>query len=514
MFLIVLLYAGSANAEFSFYTTRPSRTFNFLFTESREENVQQFFGLSYHRLNVPVLAFETNVTTKDPYIDDVNIFEISYTKKLNDNWYVGVDLAYFNLKILNLNAQGGVNDLRLVLKHQTTEAQDLNFTTVYEVFAPTGNDKLLLSSHGLGLGIIQAMSFKLGDAEIAANAGVRYSSKATFQTMDRTWQVPLMLGANYKFSEGWGASAEGLTSFYPNSSSTRGQSEFVLNFFKNINSVQLSMGGGISSLESEPESQYRLYTGLKFIGDTTVNTVVKTVEVKTVEKIKDCSNQAVNLSYVARPLTDSEMANIKQTPYLSSAVKKPVKVLNLGQMTGVSSKGFPYAKNSQIVAAFDIFDLPPRKWVQKLQTAMFKVFVSKASKEPTTRTEMFCFLGFNICSGEVFQTHVWTNTINPKFFSGKDTPNDYFSRQYLNKSLDQHGAEKIFAGDLTLDMAKLLENSMKENPLDVLYDPQLLDSSGKSTMYIVVTDDTFIGSDLKLEVALTVNTCEEAANEN
>lgn len=513
-FSIFLGLSPKALGTFSFYVTRPSNTFKYLITEAPENSVDQFFTLNFQRLNAPVLSFTSeSVNQKETYITDVNILEAALTKKFNDHWSMGADLATFDMKVGNNDSRTGINDLRVAVKHQLSSNPVFNFASLYEVYVPTGRSDLFLSSHEPGIGILGVTSYATNWLELSANVGIRYMSKAIYQKMDRSLQIPLRLGIYHQWPSKWGTSLESHTSLYPNNSNSTGEGEVIVNMTKSFDTIHLAFGGGLGSLETHPEWQYRLFAGLKINIERNQEIQIKTIELKTVEKIRDCSNQPLHLVFPARPLTEGELAQITLLPYHTKGTTKTVKLLNLGQLTGLSPKGIPYVKDSQVIAAFDMFELPPRKWVQKIQSSRLQLFAIKSSTEHTTRSEILCFLGINVCSGETFEHHDWISAINKNFFQGKETPNDYFSRQYLNQSLDNLPEEKLFAADLSLDLKRLLENSIHEVPIDMLYDPLFEKPDGKRTLFVVIADDTYVKSDMKLELSMTVNNCFEQNSE-
>lgn len=92
-------------------------------------------------------------------------------------------------------------------------------------------------------------------------------------------------------------------------------------------------------------------------------------------------------------------------------------------------------------------------------------------------------------------------------FQGKETPNDYFIKQYTGRQVGIVDRARIYAADVTLEFSRLLENSVQPNPLDLIYNHADPGKPLNRTLYFVVADDTFVTNESYVVVALTENTC-------
>jgi hypothetical protein len=506
VFLVLFLLSANAQAEFSFYTSRPSKTFSYHLVESYEKQKDQFLTFNYQWLNAPVLSFTQINPAQSVLVDDVSLFELGYAKNLNADWRFGFDLGYFSMKFNNVKSQGGLNDLRLTAKYQPGEKRDMNFAVLYELYAPTGNSNLLLSSHGAGAGGLGVFSYTHGANEWSINLGLRYMLQAEYQGIDRTLQVPVLFGLKHEFDDNLNLNLETYANYYPNSSYKNSDGETLLAIFRRFSSMQFGLGGGFGSTDSEPEAQYRVFASLKVELEKEKPVQVKTVEIRTIEKVKDCSNYPLSLSYSARPLSKQEMKDLKELPY--SLPEGSAKLLNYGEMSASEKGENPEVRNSLVVAAIDIYDLPPREWIQKVKSA---VIGFSASVLKDSRREVFCFIGKNVCSGELNRGGE-KGAINEKFFRGRDTPNDYYMRQLLKKARTQKLAH--FRADMSLNVESLLENSMTESALELIYDRDLVREDGSRTLYVVMAGNTYIKPDLKINLNITVNNCGGGLHEN
>jgi hypothetical protein len=267
---------------------------------------------------------------------------------------------------------------------------------------------------------------------------------------------------------------------------------------------------------SGAQTSFRVIAGLKiFPPEPEKKPQVVIVEKSTVVEIKHeqkCAVKPFNGVFFARRLTTKELADHPVLPYLSTP-EHPLKTVQLGGITGFLPGNLPYVEDSQTVFAVDISNLPRREAVVSVDDISLQMDVRKVSTGQAADAEILCFLEEQVCSGELHRTHGWAKNVNPDFFHGKETPNDFYIRQYIGKKLNWAGRRQILGGEIQLPFEKLLENTPHGDLTTMLYpvsEAASKASGGKRTLYFVAADNTYIALDARVVVNMKHNSCESS----
>ncbi|MGK5089236.1 hypothetical protein WDW86_16930, partial [Bdellovibrionota bacterium FG-2] len=233
---------------------------------------------------------------------------------------------------------------------------------------------------------------------------------------------------------------------------------------------------------------------------------------------KTCGQRQVHREFLARAFSTQEMAELPTLPYRSTE-KDPdrrfrhlLPVLPLGGRSGITSDAVPFVKDSQVIFAFDLTDLPPKEAVISLEKAELVLALTKTSREPSTSTELLCFLDERVCSGEFFEDKFWKKNINPAFLGGKPPANNFFAQQFLENQVGSLDKDKLFSQTLTLRLSDLISGSSFHDVLDFAYAGVHSNQPvSKRVLKLEIADDTFVAKDSALKITLIEDTCRTLA---
>jgi hypothetical protein len=490
-----------------------------------------YLGIKYDktflktRINIvdqPLVLQEAGGKGSSPIVERINSFEFLLAVPLSSSFLLSSDLSLSSVEIPDQGSKVSLGDFRVSGKYRPERWQNpwVEIALMPEIYFPTGQEEAFTSNGSFGAGLLLVLQKNFPRMNIAANIGYRSFSQAQYRDINQKNQIPASVGAFLPISQKFAVNVEGSLNSYLNQGGGQSTGDFYAGlrcqFSKNN---ILSAGVGMASVSSSDTPSYRYLVGLTILPfiDTPPATITLSQEsIREIQKMQiietgtRCEIKTKTIEAFARPLKKSESATLI-LPYLSTA-RHPIQDLRLGQMTGVGEGGLPYVKDGQVLFAFDLHHLPIRNSVVQLNTADLKIKVSKISsigtKKQTTGSEILCFLEPHICSGELIEESSWLANINPLFFHGKETPNDFFARQYLDKEVAKIGGDSLYAAELTLPLKKLLENSRISDPMELLYEKSLPTQKVKlKTIYFSVGNQTYIASDAKLIINLSIDTC-------
>ncbi len=229
---------------------------------------------------------------------------------------------------------------------------------------------------------------------------------------------------------------------------------------------------------------------------------------------KTCGLRQVQKEFVARPFSPTETSNLPTLPYRSTEkdpdrhFRHALPILPLAGRTGITSNAIPYVRDSQVLFAFDLTDLPPKEAIISLEKAELVLGLTKISHDSSTSTELLCFLDERVCSGELFEDKFWKKNINPAFFGGKPPVNNFFAQQFLDHQVGSLDKDKLYSATLTLKLSDLISGSSFHDVLDFTYSglPSNLPVS-KRVLKLEIADDTFVSKDSALRITLIEDTC-------
>lgn len=211
--------------------------------------------------------------------------------------------------------------------------------------------------------------------------------------------------------------------------------------------------------------------------------------------------------FYAKSMTKDERA-LYRLPYRSTKAR-PIKTLQIGEMTGHGPGGLAFVHNSQVVFAIDAF-LPPAEAVKSIRRATFEFSLQKLSGDNIPNTEMLCFLDRKLCSGYRYASRSWVQHLNPGFWGKSEPANRIFAERDLGHFVGKMSERNLWASEATfVDIKDLIVGTAIKDEKTFLYEGLLKDRNVVRTLPMVVTDDTFVRS-ARLILDMEVDTCVSA----
>ncbi|HTL11782.1 MAG TPA: hypothetical protein VL588_04805 [Bdellovibrionota bacterium] len=472
-----------------------------------------FFNGQYNFVDDPLVRFNADHTQRlGTVVDGI------HTLNLTGGVFFRPGLSFGLTLPLNIEQPGGaegrfdLGDMRLQGKFRLTSADsDTHFSIMPELSMPTGSQGDYLSSGTFGTGLLMSLERDFGRMSVALNWGLRYNPGNRLQNVDYRQMMPIGIGAFYRLSDRWGVNAEAGGEIALPLRQYNNPGDFYLGGrYQFSPGVALSTGAAFRELGTGNDGHFRWILGFS------MSPQPKTSDRDHLDRViihqaatEACGIRPYTATYAARPLTGAELARfIGRLPYRNA--KHRIPALQIGQKTGLAQKGIPYVKDSQVLFAVDVTNLPPAAAIKRADNVAVKLNVTKVSRDPYTKTEMLCLLDEHVCSGDVYEDPRWVDSINPNYFHGDMPRNRAFSSRYLSRVLDRLGKERLYSSEITLPFSEMLQSyPEKGGSMGILYKGQKADAPvQKRTLYFEVTDDTYVGSgDAQVVVNLTEDTC-------
>jgi hypothetical protein len=475
-----------------------------------------FLKTRFNTISPSLTLNDASGVRSEAIVNRTSTFEVLAGIPIDQNWLLFTDISLNSVEISDQPTTIGLGDTRIGGKLQVYDFRKDSFglALLPEVILPTGRKNAFLTNDSVGAGLTFVGEKQLGRVRGAVNLGYRNFSQANYRNIDQRNQTIVGVGAFIPIGYTIALNIEANSHFLAGQTLDESNGDFYVGVRDRAfaNGI-ISVGTGVSDLASNQGPSYRFLVGLNILPpseNTSPETQIQQIErITIIESGPRCGIKTETFRFFARPLTNEETDHIKHLPYVSTS-QHSVPTLQLGEMTDLAPGNIPYVKDSQTLFAIDLTNLPARVVLVELKSADLKLKVTKVSKDKFTGTEVLCFLDSRICSGELYSTSSWKNNINEDFFEGKETPNDFFARQYLDRKLSQFGEESLYSAELTLPFVRLLENSTVPDPLDIIYHNTPVTQKLKArTMYFAVADDTYVSNNAEMILNLAVDTCAE-----
>lgn len=526
-FILIALISLSAKAGIDVQTARMTSSLYYELLEDTqvEPNYlgtkydKTFLKMRFNVVNQPLVLKDASGTSSTPIVNRMSSFEFLMAVPLSSQFMMAADISLNSVDVPGQSSKFSLGDTRVFGKYKPKPLQNSWFDIAFipEIYFPTGQASAFTTNSSLGTGMLIALEKNFSHIGFTLNTGYRYFSQAVYRNVDQKNQVPLALGAFIPVSQKISFNVEGSMNSYLSAGDSQrtGDAYAGIRCQFSKNNI-LSAGVGISNLSSSSDStSYRYMIGLTILPfvESPATIVISHESIREIRKTEvvsttnQCEIKTKTIEAFARPLRDNEKEGLV-LPYNSSAEHK-LQTLDLGQVTGVADNGTSYAKDTQTLFAFDLHNLPIRNSVVQINSAELKLNVSKLSNGTSNSigSEVLCFIGPSICSGELMSGS-WLKNINRAFFRGKETPNDYFARQSIENKVSQVGDQTLYSGELSLSVKKLLENSEISDTMELLYDKALPTQKVKNkTLYMSIGNQTYLSSDAKLILNLSIDTC-------
>ena len=550
-FALTLSSTRSMHAEMiQAQTLLPALNPSYIFTEDAlmdqgprnpdRQHPHIFFQAEYHFLNDALVELTSDRSSRvGTLVNSIHALELGSFAQLFRDFSFGATTSIALVSPANGGAQTALGDTRLLGKLKLLGADKSPFSVAFipELRLPTGNRSLFMTNDSVGFGGLIAVERDFGDFRISANTGYRNASNAVFQNIDYRQQVPLALGMLYSFTDRWALDVEGVgaLSFPPDNSNN--PAELYAGFRHAMNPDAALVGGiGVGSWDGNGAGNIRVVLGLKLTPSTwsgekaaevapvtaapapapSPSASPTTVLARDGRDGRDgCGKVERTPIFSARPLTDAELKKWSELPYVSTLKSKKgahfkhkIDNLNIGQSNQVTSFGFDYVRDANVLFAIDVNGLPPRQAITKLQSALIKMHVRKLSVDGYLNTELFCLMGEKICSGKIYEDKFWQENINGKFFGKMKPANENFNKKYLTHELGKVAGHGLYTGEISMTMSETLQGSNAKD-VEVIYGKTNLAKAkpATNTLYVVVADDTYVSNDARLELTFEEDTC-------
>ncbi len=506
IFLSTTASQAQVNLQSSGFVQNP----NFLFVEDAKLKklldqpdtfqVSPIFGTQYNYTNAPLVLWDASFTAKTPVVNNLHSLLLGSGILISPKLLIGLDFFVGVADFPAMSASWGFGDTRLMAKYQLLDGLlGFDLTIIPEVYLPTGFGVTYFTNGSFAPGVRGALEYDFRYLHLVANLGFEYFYNASYLGIDSRIRIPMALGGYVPLGSRWGIDAEMQTTvIFPSGIGIRkGVDQFYLGGkFAILRSTLVSLGATVGNFQPDRSASFGLMAGIKLLP------FMKEPQTK-----EGCQEKPFLNRFVARPLLPEEADKAAILPYKSTS-RHEIPTLQLGQMTALAKGGVPYVYASQTVFAIDIAGLPARSAIVGVDTLALRMNLRKVSKSQYLDTEIICFVEERICSGELYRDKDWMDNLNQQFLGGKETPNDFFIRQFLDREVGSTERGKIFAAEVTLPLHKLLENSTIPDPIDLIYRKDGKKTRlDKRTLYLVVGDDTYVSSDAFLEVGMRENTC-------
>lgn len=536
-------------------TLLPALNPSYVFTEDalmdqgpknpERQHPKLFFQAEYHFLNDALVELTADRSSRiGTLVNNIHALELGSFVQPYRDFSLGVTTSVAMVSPTNGGAQTALGDSRVLAKFRLLGPDKSPFSIAFipELRLPTGTRSLFMTNDSVGFGGLIAVERDFGDFRISGNTGYRNASNAVFQNIDYRQQVPLALGMLYSFNDQWALDVEGVgaLSFPPDNSNNPAEIYAGIRHAMTPDAAWVA-GLGVGSWDGNGAGNLRAVVGIKLTPATWVADKTQEAEpapaaiapsaspspaaspsptpVVIARDGRDgrdgCGKVERTPIFSARPLTDAELKKWSELPYVSTLktkkganFKHKIDNLNIGQSNQVTPFGFDYVRDANVVFAIDVNGLPPSEAVTQLQSAQLKMHVRKLSVDGYLNTELFCLMNDKICSGKLYEDKLWQDNINGKFFGKRKPVNQNFNKKYLNHELGKVAGHGLYTGEISMSLTETLEGSGTKN-IEVIYGKSNLTKTkpATNTLYFVVSDDTFVSNDARLELNLEEDTC-------
>lgn len=460
------------------------------------------------------IAYDQGDAGRGLLVSSIQSINLTTEYDLTKSASLGIELPLHQLNYYQQGTKFAFGDARVFSKiklYDEPSSHHLKIAMVPSLYAPTGNSDLMLSNSNGGVGtnlVLESDIANFTSTHGALNIGLDYFPRASYSNVNYELQGYAGLGIKHDFSSTWSTQVEwmGRQIRSIRTGDLYGGGQYNLSSDRTI-----FLGASLASTQLDGTNlEYRLMAGVRWAPAYTkvitrqIHTKIETVQ--KIKKILDCGPKLFSKKFPGRPLTEAEklyIAKKQLTPYISTPARH-FDTLRLGGKNGITPSGIPFVKDAQVLFAVDLIGLPARNTVITLKVLDLSVKINKIWTPEKIKTDMICFLEEKICSGDLYNVPPMIKNINSSFFSGKEPPNDFFTRQ-IAETIPATGAPpQISSAHLTIPLARLLENSILSDPLELIYSKQ-----GSKTLYFGVAHDIYLSNTVQLSVELSAQSCEE-----
>jgi len=473
------------------------------------ESVPQslLFVSQFNTVEDPIMGYDASTGGTTAVVQRTSSLQLGGSWLASPQLQIGTDFGLNVVQMANGPSYFGVGDLHFMAKQSLLQKEnDWGLSLSPDLYIPIPNSHPFMSNETTGFGGRLFFEKNIRSIGLAVNAGYLQFPGATYSTTDYSTQYPLGIGLRIPVNTKVALNFEGMTAVLPNSSLNDGPGDFYVGtriaVFKG---GILSVGGSYGTIPTDGGASVRILVGLAVLPRTKDPTKVMLRETtKQTNTLQACNPKPILIQLPGRSLLTREKQKLNVLPFFVSD-NGPFKTIGLNQPSGTTKDGTRYADNSQMIFAIDLSTLPQRSDVVSLENILLKMKVHKLVHHKDSRSGMLCLINEKVCSGDLPNSKIAREKINPLFFNGKEPPNDFFMQSI--RGLEKDG---IVTANLALPLQKLLENSVAPDSMDVIYDQS---GDPKKVLYFAAAPDIYVLNDVQLEVQLTVETCTTSNSE-
>lgn len=512
LILVVLLFSLKTSAQINIQTFRPSSSSEYQSLEGALPSgaEKSRVSLNYNWMDQPLISINRETLARQANIvDNIQTFDLGSKFLILPRLSFSANLPIHNVQLINQERAFAMGDASVSTKYRFTPTKDrFGFFLMPTLNFPTGSESYYVSNKGMSGEIRIGGDYIIGRGGVVANLGYRRNPGAKLDNVDFSNQIVAGVGGYLTVSPRMILNTE-LTRLSSTSkqASFSGQTELTLGGrYRLAPNTSLSGGLGLRGFDNKDFGNVRILVGLQFFpkDDGISSSISDQMETSLSAPIR-CRKQPFTASFLVRRLNETEMKNVsKNLPYRSTD-KHSFPALQIGDLTGYSKEGIPYVKDSQVVFAVDVTDLPPRSDVDSLHSAQLNLSVTKLSQDRHPKTEMLCYLNGKVCSGKSLTGEKWRSNKTSK--NSDQTRNRAFTQLYLNNpvKVDSPNSKKVYSSEIQFDLSSLFPIQKSQNAIDLLYDKN---NPGKKTLYFAITDDTHVSAaNARLNVQMSENHC-------
>ncbi|MGE3683905.1 MAG: hypothetical protein AB7G93_19470 [Bdellovibrionales bacterium] len=516
-----LFISPRAQGGFSFQTFRNWNSPDFVFLDSARDRVAAeaspiLNSGIYHYWSNPV-AFDQQEDGSGSLVKGIHSIHIAGEYSAWKSASLGLEIPIYQLNYHKRGEIFALGDLR-AFSHMELSGNLFNagikLVATPSLYAPTGNPSYHLSNPNGGAGIGLGAEKRLGSFLVVANAGIDHFPGASFGNVNYHSQIFGGLGIRRAISSKWTVQFE---TFGRLIHDLRTGDIYAGGRYQMSSERDLFFGASLASTDFDGSPIYRILFGLLWTPSTTkvitrrVHTKVETVQ--KIQTIYDCGPKVYSGRFRGRELSVDEKRDFKTRkplPYSSTASHR-LSTLRLGGKNAITTAGVPYIKNAQVLFAVDLPDLPTRASIISIRALELVIDVNKWWNPAKEKADMICLVEEKICSGDIIDQQKYAESVNFKFFAGKEPPNDFFARQISAATKTESGGVSLSRVKLALPLERLIENSTYPDKLNLIYPEQdSRTTADYKTLYFAVANDIYVYKDVVLNVELNVQVCSES----
>ena len=222
------------------------------------------FGAYYQMVNDPLVELNEGRTERRyKLVDSLNSLNLSVGYGISQAIQFGASTALNMVKLPGQAAQFAMGDSKLFTKFRlNSDRAAVTLALMPELYLPSGNRSLYVSTGGFGGGIKFIAEKNFGFMQIAANVGYRYMPDAVFRDWNQKQVLPLSLGALIPVSSKWAINTEARGDIAVPFDRYHNPSSFYAGARYRLKDVVLSAGGAIGTVNSYDSTDLSIIAGI------------------------------------------------------------------------------------------------------------------------------------------------------------------------------------------------------------------------------------------------------------